>query len=115
MPRGAGAAEHKIMRAEHAFSPAGKYAGDTFDQVILRFSEVRAQKRQQGLGKIATSEIIDAAIALGLADNGDDLVRLDGSLRDMAIQFREIARMFHTKSENTRPHKSPLKRLPSKR
>ena len=58
------------------------------DQVVRRLAEVRAQQRHQTLGKVAAGEIVDAAIALGLADNCDNVDCLDSPLRN---QFRSSA------------------------
>ncbi len=95
-------AEHAVMRAHHAFGAARQHAGNFLDQLRRRLSEMHRQQRHQRLREITAGEIVDAAIALGLADDGDDIRRADRAADDQSLQRGKIAGMRHRQSENLR-------------
>lgn len=99
-----GATEHDIMRAQHAFGSAGQDAGDTLDQGVHRLAEMTAQQRHQALGEIAAGEVVDPAIALGLADDGDDFLSANKTFGNQPVEGREVAGMGHGQSEDVRAH-----------
>ncbi len=76
------AAEDQVMRAHDAFGAAGQHAGNFTDQLRGRSAQMARQQRHQGLGKITARKIVDAAIALGLADDGDDILGASGAVRN---------------------------------
>ena len=92
------------MRAQHAFGSAREHTGDVRDQFFLAPTEAGTQQPHQALREIAAREIVDAAIPLRLANNGDDLAGFDGAPGDQIIQLGEISRMRHRKSEHARAH-----------
>ena len=66
--------EHRPVRRHRAFGAARHHEADL--RGLLRRHEAREEMRQRHGGE-ATAEIIDAAIALGLAEHRDDAARID--------------------------------------
>ena len=65
----------------------------------------RASSAIRRLREVAAGEVVDAAIALGLADDGDDVAGANRSVRDQPLELREVAGMRHRQSEDLRrPH-----------
>jgi hypothetical protein len=66
------AAEHQQMRRQPALGPAGHHDGDPLLDLGERAPGAVGQQQLQRQGGIAAGEVVDAAVALGLADDGDD-------------------------------------------
>jgi hypothetical protein len=92
------------MRTEHALGAAGQHAGNTLDKAVRRFAEMPAEQRHQALGEVAAGEVIDPAIALGLADDGDDFLSAHKAFGDQPVEGGKIAWMGHGQSEDVRAH-----------
>src|ERR1700691_5161637 len=60
------------------------------------------QQSHQRLREVAAGDIVDPAIALGLADHRDDLGSTDDASHDQPLQFGEVTGMGHGKPVNAR-------------
>ena len=83
------------MGRQDPFGAAGQDAGQAPGQDFCRFVQVSRQHGHQPVGEIAAGEVVHAAIAFGLADEGHDLVRADLAAVDQGRQGRDIAGVVH--------------------
>jgi hypothetical protein len=78
------------VRAEHAFGAPGHHEGDPFLDLRRRQAEKRRQSRAQGTGRVLAGKIIDPAVAFGLAEDGDDIARVELALFDKGDETGNI-------------------------
>ena len=86
------AAEHQQMRRQPAFGAARHDDGDALLDLGHRAFQALGQQQLQRQGGVAAGEIVDAAIALGLADDGDDGRGIDLAAVDGGGERRGVAR-----------------------
>ena len=108
MDRGAATAlaplEHEIVRTENALGPARQHAGNALQDLAARRPEPLAQQGRQRESKIAAGEIVDAAIAFGLADHRGNIGRREGARIEQGGQAREISGMLHRQAMDVGLH-----------
>ena len=97
------------MRRQHAFDAAGKNERDALLGRLRRLTRRAADRQRERLGQEAARVIVDEAVAVRLADDGDDLERIDRLRGDRLAQMRDIAGNRKGKSVDVRTHaSSPL-------
>ena len=86
-----GPRKHRDMRTEHAFGAARHDKRNPLLDLAGRQADMRRQRGAQRRHRILPGKIIDAAIALGLSEDGQDRRRLDFARFDKPHQPRDVA------------------------
>src|SRR5690606_7257269 len=79
------------MRGQHTFGAARHHEGDLLRHFGWRRIKIGRQHGAPHLRRILTREVIDTAIALGLAHHSDDICRVDFPGVDQCLNLRQIA------------------------
>ncbi|MGY4284951.1 hypothetical protein ACVWXO_004171 [Bradyrhizobium sp. LM2.7] len=104
------AREYGDVRAEHTLGAAGHHEGDALFDFVRRQAEMRRQRRAQRGNGVFPGEIIDAAIALGFAEDRQDRCRIDRAGVDHAHEAGHVAGALGgdpDDADRCRPHYSP--------
>ena len=80
--------------------PPDSTQGISPDQLFGRFVQMLRQQPHQGLCEVAASKIVDATIALGLADDRRNIRGTYCSGRNQRFELRQIARMRHRQAKD---------------
>ncbi|MEY9393698.1 hypothetical protein ABIF79_000073 [Bradyrhizobium japonicum] len=83
--------EHRDMRAEHAFGATRHHEGDALLDRLWRKAEFWRQRRAQRSNGIFPGEVVDTAIALGLAEDGQNRCRVDRAGADDGHEAGDVA------------------------
>ena len=81
--------EHQEMRGQRAFGPAGHDDADLLGQIMRHRGQQSVFQHQAGK---AARKIIDAAVAFGFAQNGDDIFSPDVAARHHRRQSGDVIR-----------------------
>ena len=83
------AGEHRRVRGDDAVAAARPHHGDRGDLRVAALA-VPLQRPAKGLVGQNSREVVHAAIAFGLADDGDDLVRGELAAGDAGLETRRV-------------------------
>ena len=93
-PAGLAHLEHQEMRGQRTLrSPRHHDAGLVGVAVFAMRSECVLQRA----GRESAREVVDEAVALGLAEHGDDAIRLDRSVFDARLETGDVVGSFRGK------------------
>jgi DNA-binding transcriptional LysR family regulator len=88
---GAATAEHRDVRRQHALGATRHDEGHALLDLGGGQLQVRAEQRGQCRRGVLAREVVDAAVALGLAHHGHDVGRHDAAGRDVGLQAAGVA------------------------
>jgi hypothetical protein len=84
--------EHAQVRRQHALGPARHHQRDACLDLRHRQAEMAAEQRGDRHARIFAGEVVDAAIALGLAEHRDHVGRSDAAAVEQCRQPGDVAR-----------------------
>ena len=102
--RAALAREDRGVRREHAFRAAGPHEGDPPADLVGRDAEHGREQKLVRQRRVASREVVRAAVALRLADQGDDRGRIDRAFRDQGSELGHVVRSRHGDPVNANLH-----------
>ena len=94
------------MGRQNALDAAGKDERDAPTQIFGRLAGRGGDQERQRLGQIPPGIIVDEPVAVGLADDANDLPRIDRTRRDGLAQSVDIAGIRERKPMDIRLHNS---------
>jgi hypothetical protein len=92
------------VRAEHAFRAAGPDEGDAFHNFFRRDAEALREGHRIGKGGEAAREVVGAPVPLRLADQCDNLGRIDLTVVHETLQSRNVVGTVHWQLVYADPH-----------